>query len=213
MVIWIVFGFFLSTVVSLPPAKIQRNIRPYMQRPPMPSMTYCTCFFLTISRFLLKGEPRKSVNVEDNDGDTPLFFCDDVATAKILVDEFHADTKHKNHEGKTAAENALINGSDNLAAYLSSVTGEKLESRSALLARFGEEDDDEGNAFGQPEATEGRLEEIDDDPVTEDRVDEIMERVETILKRADETGADPTEELRELVGASIMRQIMEGYGK
>lgn len=184
-----------------------------MQRPPMPSMTYCTCFFLTISRFLLKGEPKESVNVEDNDGDTPLFFCDDVATAKVLVDEFHADTKHKNHEGKTAAENALINGSDNLAAYLSTVTGEKLESRSALLARFGEEDDDEGNAFGQPEATEGRLEEIEDDPETENRVDEIMERVETILKRADETGADPTEELRELVGASIMRQIMEGYGK
>lgn len=152
--------------------------------------------------------------MEDNDGDTPLFFCDDVVTAKILVDEFHADAKHKNKEGKTAAENALINGSEDLAKYLSSVTGETLEPRSTLLARYGEEDDeDEGGVLGEQGAIEGRLEEIEDNPETEERVDEMMERVETILKRADETGADPTEELRELVGASIMRQIMEGYGK
>lgn len=171
---------------------------------------YCAYGFLTSSRFLLKDEKPESVDVEDNDGDTPLFFCDDVATAKILVDEFHANAKHKNHEGKTAAENALMNGSEELATYLSSVTGETLESRSALLARYGEEDEDEG---GQPEVIEGRLEEIKDDPETEDRVDEMMERIESILKRADETGADPTEELRELVGASIVRQIMEGYEK
>lgn len=150
--------------------------------------------------------------MEDNEGDTPLFFCDNVETAKILVEAFHANAQHKNHEGKTAAENARINGCEELATYLSSITGESLASRTALLARYGEEDDDyEGGLVDQSDNMEQRIEELDDNDETEKRVDEMMERVESVLKRAEETGTDPTEELRELVGASIMRQIMEGY--
>jgi hypothetical protein len=43
------------------------------------------------------------VNAKDGDGDTPLHHCDDVDTAKILI-EAGADTTIKNCDGKTALE-------------------------------------------------------------------------------------------------------------
>ena len=45
------------------------------------------------------------------------------------------------------------------------------------------------------------------------RVDEVMQRIEDIMQRAEDTQTDPTEELQHVVGASIVRQIMEGYGR
>lgn len=56
---------------------------------------------LTRRRLLLKDEPASSVNVGDSDDETPLFFCEDVPTAKILVEEYHANAAHKNVEGLT----------------------------------------------------------------------------------------------------------------
>lgn len=43
------------------------------------------------------------VNAKDGDGDTPLHHCDDVDTAKILI-EAGADPTIKNGDGKTALE-------------------------------------------------------------------------------------------------------------
>ena len=55
---------------------------------------------------------------------------------------------------------------------------------------------------------DGDVDDDDDDP----RVNALMSRIEDIMRRADETQTDPTEELRQIVGASIARQIVEGYG-
>lgn len=138
-------------------------------------------------RYLLEqaDDAKGAINVIDNDGDTPLFFCDVLETAKLVVEEYGADPKHRNHEGLSAAQNAMENDNDDIAAYLASKTGETLVSEKEAPV---EEDDDL-------------------------RVDEVMQRIEEIMQRAEETKSDPTEELQQLVGASIVRQIMEGYDR
>lgn len=47
--------------------------------------------------------PKDAVDVADEDGDTPLFFCEDVSTARLLVTEFGASTTLKNDEGFTVS--------------------------------------------------------------------------------------------------------------
>ena len=44
------------------------------------------------------------INVQDNEGDTPLHHVEDVASARALVEQFGADWKIKNGDGQTAAE-------------------------------------------------------------------------------------------------------------
>ena len=101
------------------------------------------------------------------------------------MEKHGADPEHRNHEGRSAAQNALENDSDDIAAYLATKTGETLAYEEQVPA------------------------EEDDDP----RVDEVMQRIEDIMQRAEDTQTDPTEELQQVVGASIVRQIMEGYGR
>ena len=107
-------------------------------------------------------------------------------TAKLVVEKHGADAQHRNHEGRSAAQNALENDSDDIAAYLASKTGETLAYEEQ--APMGEEEEDP-------------------------RVDEVMQRIEDIMQRAEDTQTDPTEELQQVVGASIVRQIMEGFGR
>lgn len=193
---------------------MQRSIRPCTQLRRMAIMIYCMCIEMTDNRRFLteyKNQPPEAIEVEDDEGDTPLFFCDKEETAKFLVEELGANAKHKNHAGLTAAENALVNDLEDVARYLASVTGATLPSRAELLLRTGEEDEDEETENAALEARLTEVPESDAEGVSDEQVDELMQRVEEIMRNADETGADPTEQLREVVGAGIMRQIMEGY--
>ncbi|CCX31129.1 ankyrin repeat protein [Pyronema domesticum] len=62
-----------------------------------------------------------NANIQDDDGDTPLFVCETVEAAQCLVEELGADVEHRNEEGKTAAEAIEEDGSCPLvAAYLRS---------------------------------------------------------------------------------------------
>lgn len=45
-----------------------------------------------------------NINIRDNDGDTPLHHCEDVNTAKVIVEELGGDIKLTNEEGKTALQ-------------------------------------------------------------------------------------------------------------
>mmetsp|Transcript_21661 Transcript_21661/g.30357 ORF Transcript_21661/g.30357 Transcript_21661/m.30357 type:complete len:170 (+) Transcript_21661:77-586(+) len=58
---------------------------------------------LDMIRWLLSQQVT-DVNVKDSDGDTPLHHCDDVITAKLLVQEGKADFSLRNNDGKTALE-------------------------------------------------------------------------------------------------------------
>lgn len=60
-----------------------------------------------------------NVNVEDHDGDTPLFAAETVEVAKVLVEELGANVDHTNSSGMTAADSIEEDGSFPLvAAYL-----------------------------------------------------------------------------------------------
>lgn len=41
------------------------------------------------------------INIQDNDGDTPLHHCEDVNMAKVLIEEFKCDWNLQNHEGQS----------------------------------------------------------------------------------------------------------------
>ncbi|WFC96213.1 hypothetical protein MBRA1_002869 [Malassezia brasiliensis] len=152
-------------------------------------------------RFLLRypGVDKNAVNVRDEDGDTPLFFCEDRPTAELLVTEFGADARLQNDEGITAAQHAEMNEHDDLAEYLRSVTGEAAVPRSELLHRVGEEE--EPTDLGD---------DVDDADV-DNKTDQVMEQVQRIMEEADAKGEDPTEKLREVLGVSLARQVLEGY--
>lgn len=62
------------------------------------------------------------INVQDTEGDTPLHHVEDLATARFIVEQLHADYKLKNHEDKTAAEFVEEDGENpELAQYLRSL--------------------------------------------------------------------------------------------
>lgn len=44
------------------------------------------------------------INIQDNEGDTPLHHVEDLAIAKFIVEELKGDFKIKNEEGQTAAQ-------------------------------------------------------------------------------------------------------------
>lgn len=146
------------------------------------------------------------------DDETPLFFCEDLPAARVLIEEFHANSMLKNTEGLTASEKADVNEYPELAAYIRSHTGEQPTPRTELLARIGETDE------AQPwEARQEEGDEEDDDDVSDasldERVDGMVDAVDEIMRHAEETGTDPTERLREVVGAHVVHQILEGYNK
>ena len=103
-------------------------------------------------RWLLKHERASpnDVNITDADGDTPLFVVEDVETARILIEEFEADAKHKNQEGLTAAQNAYENGFEDVAQYVRGVTGEP-----APTLEEEDDDDDEQDREHQGQAAAG----------------------------------------------------------
>lgn len=45
-----------------------------------------------------------NINIKDNDGDTPLHHCEDVETAKVIVEDLCGDITLINEEGKTALQ-------------------------------------------------------------------------------------------------------------
>lgn len=81
------------------------------------------------------------VDVQDDDGDTPLFLVEDVETAKVLVEEFGADAHRKNKEGLSVSEALEENGWSDVAKYIREITGEK----EPVLDEIdeGDEEDDE----------------------------------------------------------------------
>ena len=58
----------------------------------------------------LKHEFHVNSNMKDEDGETPLFVAETVATAKVLAEELHCDLGLKNDEGMTAEEKIRSEG-------------------------------------------------------------------------------------------------------
>lgn len=56
--------------------------------------------YIDLLNYLL-NEGKGDVNITDNEGDSLLHVVEDVATAKLLVEKYNANWKHKNDEGLT----------------------------------------------------------------------------------------------------------------
>ncbi|CCF60314.1 hypothetical protein KAFR_0J02500 [Kazachstania africana CBS 2517] len=52
----------------------------------------------------LCSEYNGDVNIRDADGDTPLHHCEDVNTARLIIEELNGDFSLVNNEGKTALQ-------------------------------------------------------------------------------------------------------------
>ncbi|WFD33243.1 hypothetical protein MCUN1_000056 [Malassezia cuniculi] len=132
-------------------------------------------------RFLLehKSAGDDAVNIRDSDDESPLFFCEDVSTAKILL-EFGADTKLKNKDGLTAAENAEVNDWHDVAVFLWDSSGEEPVPRQELLKRVGEEEDEEAVPVQQDGEDGNQITEQEDEEL-DTRMEEMLSRVEEIM--------------------------------
>ena len=86
-----------------------------------------------------------------------------------------------------------------------SVSGEEPIPRAELLRRIGEEDQSDMAEFYQVE------QEAENDPRTDAEANRLMERVEAIMQESEQNGTDPAERLREVIGESLAKQIIEGY--
>lgn len=179
-------------------------------------------------RFLLTHPraPAQAIETTDEDGDTPLFVCEDVAMARLLVEEFGANAKHENKAGDTPAAAAEENEHPDVAAYLRSITGE--EPMYATLQDLHAQDGVAlgGDGIGDTDAAAAALAAAAGggnsavDAAIEARTEALMERVQAILQRAEARGASSADdmtpeeeaELRRVVGESVFAQIRQGWG-
>ncbi|PLW17730.1 hypothetical protein PCANC_09075 [Puccinia coronata f. sp. avenae] len=133
------------------------------------------------------------MNTTDDDGDTPLFSVEDVETAKLVI-ELGGDPRHKNGEGKTAAEN-LAEDYPDVCNYLRSLVGQ------APLERPTEED--------MMEVEEA---ESDDDPANE-MTHRLMEQVRAMMTDAEREGMDSNStELDQRLRALVTKAVDESVG-
>lgn len=143
------------------------------------------------------------INIQDNDGDTPLHHCEDVKTAKVIIERLNGDWKIKNEEGQTPLDAKTDDDEfPELIAYLKGVKyGGQIPEESNVTT--GELEDKAGNdlisSLPAPGNVEGQnirysLENEVDSEISEERRNQI----EAIIN-----GENPEEALRELVTSAV----------
>lgn len=132
------------------------------------------------------------INVQDNEGDTPLHHVEDLDTAKIMIEELKADHKIKNNEGQTPAE--YIEEDDEfpeLAQYLRSLAHDNpLEYLDSLPVP--------GNIDGH------QIRYTMEDSETQEMDDERRKKLEAIVN-----SENPEEALRELVTSAVREGLAQ----
>ncbi|KAG9050096.1 hypothetical protein FS837_007619 [Tulasnella sp. UAMH 9824] len=133
-----------------------------------------------------------NVNITDEDGETPLFVVETVEVARYLL-ERGADMNHRNNEGETAVDR-LEEDAPEVSDYLRSLSSAEIPDTSS-----------EGNQPRSPSqfATEQAAELLSS---------ELISQVQEIMERAEREGVDPEEELRKVVGDSLLATIRTGQG-
>ncbi|SCU87895.1 LAMI_0D07932g1_1 [Lachancea mirantina] len=135
-----------------------------------------------------------NINVTDNDGDTPLHHCEDVGTARLIIEELGGDLTLKNSEGKTALD-AFEDEAEfpELITYMRAMSGVANDAPiidESILAQF----------------KENVRYTLENDPVTDDPVSiERRRRLEHILD-----GENAEEELEQYVRELVRSQLLGG---
>ena len=161
-----------------------------------------------------------NVNIQDHDGDTPLFVAETVEVAKALVEELHADPTHRNESGLTvrtptldvyistvnnlqAAEAIAEDGEYPLVAeYLRSVQCSNQGLRECL-------NNHTPLGGSLPRNLSVRLDTVEDvgdlPPVDE----EFRQRIQGLADRGDFNSEEGQRELRELVTEAVHQHVLE----
>jgi len=130
------------------------------------------------------------VNVTDEDGDTPLYTVENLDTARFLV-EHGAAADRRNNDGVSPAEH-LAEDFPEVASFLLSVLPVAPSVPSVALQ-------------AQPSLHQ-------QDVASEQLTSELMRSVQEIMVRAEADGHDPEEELRQVVGRTVLEGVITGYG-
>ena len=144
-----------------------------------------------------------NINVQDNEGDTPLHHTEDLATAKVMVEEFSADYKIKNEDGLTAGQYIEEEGEfPELANYLRSLIHDGPESSGESVAGSGSTSDQFIASLPTPGNVDGHeiryTMEADAPNLTPEEEAEKKKKIEAILN-----SENPEEALRELVRNAV----------
>ncbi|KAJ7170625.1 ankyrin repeat-containing domain protein [Mycena crocata] len=128
------------------------------------------------------------VNVQDGDGDTPIYTVENVETARFLVTH-GATLDRQNSEGVSPIDHLREEFSE-VANYLQSVASPASASAIEIVQ--------------QPSQRE-------QDAATEQLTTALMSSVEDIMQRAEAEGRDPEEELRQIVSRTVLEGVVTGY--
>lgn len=137
-----------------------------------------------------------NVNIRDFDGETPLFVVESLRTAKLLVEDLHADVTITNNDGKTAADTIEADGEYPLiASYLRGILGQ-----SAVV-----------DAHIVPSNMQISMTVTDETAESLPIIDEdFRKRIEDLATREDFVSQDAQEMLRTLVTSAVQQHIITG---
>lgn len=149
------------------------------------------------------------VDLKDEDGETALFVCETIECARLLVEEFHADTTVRADDGKTAWERIEAEGDfPEVTVYL--LGREKDKERSQDSGVNGTTS--QANIITQPpplpEGLSIDIGTMAPEDVGEEVVDpEFKRRIEELAARSDFQGEEGQRQLRELITEAVRGQI------
>ncbi|KAI5808847.1 hypothetical protein DFH27DRAFT_242479 [Peziza echinospora] len=146
-----------------------------------------------------------NANIQDFDGETPLFVTEKVEIARLLVEELHADPNHRNHANATAADVIEEDGEFPLvAAYLRSVESKSQD------ASEGSTSGSSAPSFSHPlpsgvSVSVASAEELGEGlPVDE----EFRRRIEELAARGDFDSEQSQQALRDLVAEAVQNHVV-----
>lgn len=136
------------------------------------------------------------VNITDEDGDTPLYAVENVETARYLV-EHGAVVDRRNADGVSPAD-YLAEDFQEVAAYLETISPTRTADAAPSPAL---------SPPSHPQPSQRAQ-----DLASESLTSSLIQSVQGIMERAEAEGRDPDEELREVVGRTVLQGVVTGYG-
>ncbi|KAF9145605.1 hypothetical protein BGX30_007940 [Mortierella sp. GBA39] len=139
-------------------------------------------------------ENSADVNIQDPEGDSPLFVCETVDIAEMLV-KAGADAKHVNENEMTAAENAEEEEWLEVAHYLRELTGvphpDEVDELEDDMSHLMEEKDSDDSSDDEDKKANGESSTA------------FKERIEAIMKASEADGVDRDDELKAVVAEML----------
>jgi hypothetical protein len=149
------------------------------------------------------------VDLKDEDNETALFVCETIECARLLVEEFHADTTVKSMDGKTARERIESDGDfPEVAAYLLELEKSKGRPHGNSIHHTASQENIISPAPPLPEGLSIDIGTMAPEDVGEEVVDpDFKRRIEELAALGDFEGEEGQRQLRELITEAVRGQI------